>query len=171
MTTTTSPKFCKDCAHYRPPRGKFAECSAPVPQNLNLVHGQYTGFCNCMREERGACGIEAKLFEPAPKSDDKFSTDRPLIVFAWSGAGKSQLAKVIANHFSKSLIADEWSPVNGHHLSENHAAFSNAEGIPGAVHIGEVLIKMGSDLLNLSPAEAASRRADQRCSEDPQSPA
>ncbi len=169
--TTTPPKFCKDCAHYRAPRGKFAECSAPVPENLNLIHGTYTGFCNGMRMEKGPCGIEAKFFEPAPKSDDKFSPDRPLIVFAWPGAGKSQLAKSIANHFSKQLIEDNWSPVYGHQLSENHAAFSNAEGIPGAVHIGEVLIKMGADLLNLSPAEAANRRTDQRCSEDPQLPA
>lgn len=168
---TTPPKFCKDCAHYRAPRGKFAGCSAPVPAHLNLVSGTYSGTCKFMREEKGACGTEAKLFEPAPKSDDKFSADRPLIVFAWPGAGKSQLAKGIASHFSKCLIVDEWSPVNGHHLSDNHAAFSNTEGIPGAVHIGEVLIKMGSDLLNLSPAEAASRRADQRCSEDPQLPA
>ncbi len=169
--TTTPPKFCKDCAHYRAPRAKFAECSAPAPQHLNLVNGTYTGVCKFMREERGACGIEAKLFEPAAKSDDKFSPDRPLIVFAWPGVGKSRLAESIANHFSKLVIVDSWSPVNGHHLSKDHAAFSNAEGIPGAVHIGEVLIKMGSDLLYLSPSEAASRRADQRCSEDRQLPA
>lgn len=145
--TTTPPKFCKDCVHYSGVRGKFAECSAPLPEHVDLVSGTYNGTCKFMREEKGACGIEAKFFKLHPCPDSKFSADLPLVIYAPPATGKSALARIIANHFSKSGIVDDWSPDMRPALTADTVAFTNMPNIPGALPLGGVLIRMGADLL------------------------
>lgn len=58
----TEVKFCRDCAHYFDDR-LHAVCRAPIRKNLSLVHGTYSGRCGSMRDETGACGPDAHLFE------------------------------------------------------------------------------------------------------------
>ncbi len=151
--TTTPPKFCKDCTHYVGIRGKFAECSAPAPENIDLVNGTYTGVCKHMREENGACGIDGKFFTQHPCPESKFSADLPLVIYAPQATGKSALARIIANHFSKSEVIDDWSPDMRPPLTADTVAFTNMANIPGVLPLGGVLIRMGADLLH--PLEAA----------------
>ncbi len=60
--STTEPKFCRDCAYFLGPRGKFYECAAPVAESLDLVTGEYRNYCRSMRETDGKCGPAAAFF-------------------------------------------------------------------------------------------------------------
>lgn len=170
MSTQTTPKFCKDCAYFKSQPAKFQTCTAPVEANLNVVHGIYCGNCEAMREVRGACGPEAKLFEPATEPYNKITADRPVIIYAPIGSGKTSLAHLLANHFGKREVFDGWSPNKLSILPQNALALTNIPNICGALPLAEVLIQMGENLLRLSPAEASRRRADRCSPEDHQSP-
>lgn len=143
--STTEPKFCKDCAHYRASASKFQTCRAPVPEHLNLVHGTYSGLCEPMRRD-GLCGPEAKLFQLAPQRDFVVAPDRPLIVYAPPSAGKSRLARLLASHFGKRTIVDGCSAAMASSLGVDALALTNDATVSDAVPLGELLIKIGQDL-------------------------
>lgn len=123
--TTTSPKFCKDCAHFLGERVKFYECAAPVVVSTDLVTGEYNrSICRRLREKDGPCGPEGKLFK-ARKSLSAFdfqglryefgSTLRdlaegsPLVIYAARGAGKTLSATLLAVYFGKTSVIDDFT--------------------------------------------------------------
>ncbi len=137
--TTTPPKFCKDCAHYFDD-GRFSACRAPVRKNLDLVHGTYRDRCTLMRHETGACGPEAKLFEPTP------SAVEPLIIYAPGGSGKSLASRFLAEHFGKSDFLDDCPSHKANGWPASYLIVTNSR-VPEAIHLGAALIKAGQDLL------------------------
>lgn len=142
---TNEPKFCKDCAYFEASASKFQNCHAPVTANLNLVHGRYYGFCEPMRRD-GHCGPEAKLFQQAPQREFVVSPDRPLIVYAASGVGKTRFARLLAGHFGKRMIVDGCSAAMASTLGVDALALTNDPNVAGAMPLGELLIKIGQDL-------------------------
>lgn len=57
-------KYCTDCKHYQPSNEyvRTEHCWAPDARTP-VGHRQYPHIA---RAEGGACGVEAKLFEPQP---------------------------------------------------------------------------------------------------------
>ncbi len=155
---TTEPKFCKDCAHFLEDAGKFPECTAPVPEHLDLVHGKYAAFCDRMREPNGPCGPEGKLFQPPPEREFVVAPDRPLIVYAPEGCGKTLAGRFLAQHFGKRDFIDGCPPDMAGDCPPSHLIVTNSPRVIGAVHLGEALIKAGQDLLQ-SQAQPATEAA------------
>ncbi len=143
---TPEPKFCKDCAHFLGDARKFPECTAPVPEHLDLVHGKYAGFCHGMREANGPCGPEGKLFQPPAEREFVVAPDRPLIVYAAAGVGKTRFARLLAGHFRKRTIIDGCSAAMASTLGFDALALTNDPDVPGAMPLGDLLIKIGQDL-------------------------
>ncbi len=155
---TPEPKFCKDCAHFLGPRGKFHECSAPVIESLDLVTGEYRSYCRSMRETDGKCGPEGKLFIPIRDVQSDIATERPLIVYGPVGCGKTLAAYFLAYHFGKKTIVDECSTSMAASLAPDSLALTSSPQVPGAISFGEALIKAGQELLQ-SQAQPATEAA------------
>jgi len=70
------PRFCRDCKHarYDP---KFATCSAPEVQIVDVVHGLVNQRCESARHPAGKCGIEARLFVQKPVTPPRMRSGRP----------------------------------------------------------------------------------------------
>lgn len=62
MTSTSTPRFCKDCNHSKERKLSDRHCAAPDALVMNLVEGPQTRRCEQARRIDGPCGPAGVLF-------------------------------------------------------------------------------------------------------------